>query len=227
MARLTGFVFQDEYLVRLAKLSDQELGRLVRALAVYHATGETQELAGRESIAYDFIKADIDRIDENYNTKCEKNRANVNNRYQPNDNKSEDVQPYTNVYERTQDKDKDKDIKEKPPKGGKKKSAERFTPPTLAEVEAYCQERGNSVNAQRWYDFYSAKGWKIGQNTMKDWRAAVRTWEQRDGRAGSAPAKKVTAQNYTQRQYTEEQLALVTNNPILKYLEEEDAKNCV
>ena len=62
MAKLTGFIFQDGYLEPLAKLSDQELGRLVRALAKYHMTGEEQELAGRESIAYDFIKADIDRI---------------------------------------------------------------------------------------------------------------------------------------------------------------------
>ena len=76
MARMTGFVFQDEYLERLAKLSDQELGRLVRALATYHATGEEQELAGRESIAYDFIKADIDRIDDHYEAKCETNRNN-------------------------------------------------------------------------------------------------------------------------------------------------------
>ena len=77
---MTGFIFQDEYLERLAKLSDQELGRLVRALAIYHATGEQQELAGRESIAYDFIKFDIDRIDEKYAAKCDTNR---NNRQRP------------------------------------------------------------------------------------------------------------------------------------------------
>jgi DnaD/phage-associated family protein len=77
---MTGFIFQDEYLERLAKLSDQELGRLVRALAIYHATGEQQELAGRESIAYDFIRVDIDRIDEKYAAKCDTNR---NNRQRP------------------------------------------------------------------------------------------------------------------------------------------------
>ena len=76
MARMTGFVFQDEYLERLAKLSDQEVGRLVRALAEYHATGKEQELAGREGVAFDFIKVDIDRIDQKYEARCETNKDN-------------------------------------------------------------------------------------------------------------------------------------------------------
>lgn len=70
MARMTGFVFQDKYLDRLAKLSDQEVGRLVRALATYHATGEEQELKGRECGYYDFIKGDIDEIEQAYQKKC-------------------------------------------------------------------------------------------------------------------------------------------------------------
>ena len=52
-----------------------------------------------------------------------------------------------------------------------------FTPPTLEEVAEYCKQRNNSVDPQKWYDFYSAKGWMIGKNKMKDWKAAVRTWE--------------------------------------------------
>ena len=52
-----------------------------------------------------------------------------------------------------------------------------FIPPTLEEVVSYCKERNNSVDPQKWYDFYSAKGWMIGKNKMKDWKAAVRTWE--------------------------------------------------
>ena len=55
-----------------------------------------------------------------------------------------------------------------------------FIPPTLEEVTSYCKERNNSVDPQKWYDFYAAKGWMIGKNKMKDWKAAVRTWERRD-----------------------------------------------
>ncbi|HIZ29832.1 MAG TPA: hypothetical protein H9813_01170, partial [Candidatus Fournierella merdipullorum] len=57
----------------------------------------------------------------------------------------------------------------------------RFIPPTVEEVKAYCQERRNDVDPQRFVDFYETKGWMVGKNKMKDWRAAVRTWEQRDG----------------------------------------------
>lgn len=56
----------------------------------------------------------------------------------------------------------------------------RFVRPTVAEVAAYCTERGNRVNAEAFVNFYDSKGWKIGKESMKDWRAAVRTWEMRD-----------------------------------------------
>ena len=53
----------------------------------------------------------------------------------------------------------------------------RFVPPSLEEVTAYCRERHNDVNPQKWHDFYSAKGWMVGRNKMQDWKAAIRTWE--------------------------------------------------
>lgn len=53
----------------------------------------------------------------------------------------------------------------------------RFEPPTLKQVEEYCQERDNSVDAERFIDFYESKGWMVGKNKMKDWKAAVRNWE--------------------------------------------------
>lgn len=59
-------------------------------------------------------------------------------------------------------------------------SSRRFTPPTVDEVAAYCRERGNAVDAQRFVDFYASKGWKVGSSGMKDWHAAVRNWERQD-----------------------------------------------
>ena len=59
--------------------------------------------------------------------------------------------------------------------GGRK----RFTIPTPEEVQAYCDERKNGISGQQFCDFYSSKGWKIGKEPMKDWKAAVRTWEMR------------------------------------------------
>jgi len=61
-----------------------------------------------------------------------------------------------------------------------------FVKPTLQEVEAYCTQRNNFVDAQRFLDFYESKGWMIGKNKMKDWKASVRTWERNSDRRNKA-----------------------------------------
>lgn len=60
--------------------------------------------------------------------------------------------------------------------------AKRFVKPTLSEIEQYCIERNNNVNAAQFYDYYESNGWKVGKNSMKDWKAAVRTWERSEYR---------------------------------------------
>ena len=92
--------------------------------------------------------------------------VNINPINDDNNTISEDV----NVSNNPQSKVKKSKVKES-------KGKNIFIPPTLEEVRAYCQERNNGVDPQKWYDFYSAKGWMIGKNKMKDWKAAVRTWE--------------------------------------------------
>lgn len=81
------------------------------------------------------------------------------------------------LRERYVEKEKDKEIEiEKEIEGGAG-GRSKFSPPTLEDVKAYCLERGNHVDAARFIDHYTANGWKVGKNSMKDWRAAVRTWE--------------------------------------------------
>lgn len=58
-----------------------------------------------------------------------------------------------------------------------KSSSQRFIVPSVEEIQAYCDERHNGIDAQNFYDFYASKGWMIGKNKMKDWKACVRTWE--------------------------------------------------
>jgi hypothetical protein len=69
-----------------------------------------------------------------------------------------------------------------------KKIYTRFVKPTLEEVTAYCLERGKGVDPQKWYDYYSANGWKVGKNPMRDWKAAVRTWERSGDNARHKPS---------------------------------------
>ena len=75
------------------------------------------------------------------------------------------------------------DEAEKPPKvkPSVPKPSQKFEKPTFAEVQEYCRQRGNNVDPQRFIDFYTANGWVQGRGKpIKDWRAAVRTWERSD-----------------------------------------------
>lgn len=60
---------------------------------------------------------------------------------------------------------------------GKDKNKRAFSPPSVDEVRAYCTERNNNVDPETFVDFYESKGWMVGKNKMKDWKAAVRNWE--------------------------------------------------
>lgn len=197
---MSGFICHDDYLQKTAKLTDEEVGRLFRALMHYHATGVVDEVDGRESIAFDFIREDIDRTEAAYKAKCEKNRNNrlsalANVRQQPSTFVNDCAQK---EKEKEKEKEKDKEIK----------PLKRFTPPTVEDVRAYCKERENSVDPQRFVDFYTAKGWRVGNQPMKDWKACVRTWEQRQTKPEQVQTKKVVAQQYSQRDYagTEESI---------------------
>ena len=58
-----------------------------------------------------------------------------------------------------------------------KQPQQKFKIPTIEEINLYCRERKNNVDAEKFHSYYSAIGWKVGKNQMKDWKAAVRTWE--------------------------------------------------
>ena len=81
------------------------------------------------------------------------------------------------------------------------KNRKRFTPPTVDEVRDYCRERNNNVDPERFVAFYASKGWRVGNQPMKDWKACVITWEKRD----REKAKTNPAGQYEQRDYTDVQ----------------------
>ena len=84
-----------------------------------------------------------------------------------------------------------------------KPSAPRFIKPTIEEVIAYCQERNNDVDPQKWFDYYVANGWKVGRNVMKDWKAAVRTWEKNGYSNGNGKPKRESAEEEIARRAAE------------------------
>lgn len=98
-----------------------------------------------------------------------------------------------------QEIDSDKDIN---------KSNSRFAPPTLEEVKAYCRSRNNQVDPEHFIDFYSSKGWMVGKNKMKDWKASVRTWEKSETKKTTPDKPKPNKFNqHPQREYSPADMA--------------------
>lgn len=188
-----------EWLDVTQDLTAEEKGNLIDAVVSY-ASGREYEhlLCGACKIAFRFLKGQVDRnaaiSDVRRQARQGKTQQAISN-----DNKTQ--QTATNLpKEKDKEKEKDKD------KDKKKEVAalRRFTPPTVDEVRAYCTERGNGVDPERFVDFYASKGWRVGNQPMRDWKAAVRTWEKSERHADSKKAQ-VPAQAYEQRSYANAQ----------------------
>lgn len=191
------------YAEKFKKLTDAQFGQLMRCVIEYQATGEAPEIDDTAvALSFDVIKYDLDANNEKYEATVEKRReAGAKGGKQKQANAKEEKQELANLANASKCKqnvanqaDNDNDnvndnvIKKKDiPKGISKEK--RFAPPTLEEVEAYCRERHNRVNAQHFINYYESNGWKVGRNPMKDWKACVRTWEQRETTHFSVPEK--------------------------------------
>ena len=105
-------------------------------------------------------------------------------KYSLNDSENDSLSDSQNAVETTGETTDIKRLKTKTKTKTDKKTTDvvqkKFVPPTVEEVRGYCLERNNGIDPQRFVDFYSAKGWMLGKNKMKEWRACVRTWERRE-----------------------------------------------
>lgn len=190
-------------------LLPEEKGNLIDAVIAYAAGLEYEHyLSGGCKIAFRFLKGQVDR---NNAISDQRSKAGSNKKEQTEakENKQEQTETKENKREQTESnlpKEKEKDKEKENNKENNKEKSGRFTPPTIEQVKEYCQERGNAVDPDRWFNYYSSNGWKVGKNPMKDWKAAVRTWEIND-KQDNRPAGKVVqvlpAQNYNQRSYNE------------------------
>lgn len=165
-----------DWIEQTAALSDAERGRLFIAILEYARSGLEPKLDGRESILFPVFQSVVDRDNEK-STVLAENGAKGGKNNKANLSKSK---PTNNIRHKTQDiRHNTQDTGHKT-EDGILARAMRFTPPTVGEVAEYCVERGNGVDPDRFVDFYASKGWKVGKEPMKDWKAAVRTWERRD-----------------------------------------------
>lgn len=121
------------------------------------------------------------RFRENHSFVTESNACITENVTDCNDNITENVTKDNESKNKSKNKNKSIEIEvEDIDFGETKPKTSRFIPPSLDEVKAYCLERNNDVDAQKFVDYYSSNGWKVGKNKMVDWKACVRTWERND-----------------------------------------------
>ena len=194
---MSGFICHDDYLSKTAKLTDEEVGRLFRALMKYHTTGEETEISGRESIAFDFIREDIDRTEQAYKAKCDKNRENRLSAIENNRQRSLTTVNVPAQKEKEKEKEEDKEKENK-------KDNKKFIPPSVDEVRAFCQERGNNIDPEYFIAYNENRNWTLSNGRkMKDWKLAVITWEKNNfSKPAQGAPRKVVAQQYSQRDYS-------------------------
>ena len=195
------FVLYTDYRQHTALLSVEEKAQLLDAIFAY-AAGEEVELTGMALMAFSFIKAQMDRDNAKYEEKCEKRKiagskgglakaSNAKQKVANVANASNAKQKVANVADTDTENDTDTDTVTDNDTvtdiNSEVKPRSVFKPPTLDEVKEYCWERNNGIDAQSFIDFYSSKGWMIGKNKMKDWKAAIRTWEQRNNKPTPTP----------------------------------------
>lgn len=167
-----------EYLEEMEDLSDAEFGRLCRSLLAYSMTGASPALSGNERFYFKRVKMQEDRFQASYDDLTEKRREAGRKGAEAKLSKAKHSQAKPSKTSNTKT---ETEIKTNTSPAIAGRSSTRFTPPTIEQVRAYCLERGNAVDPQRFVDYYSANGWIQGKGkAIKDWKAAVRLWEQRD-----------------------------------------------
>ena len=193
------------------ELSNENRGILLSAILDYSEHGIQPDFRGSLRIAWASIQPRLDRDDENDTHKSQQRRYAVYIRESKKDgvlplpyeqwlaSLPETSQPETsndtNRYPTTTTTTTatatstttatSTDCCYMPAAGKPPRQPQRLIPPTVEEVRAYAAQRGNSLDPEAFMDYYTANGWKVGRNPMKDWKAAVRTWARKEQAHGA------------------------------------------
>ena len=200
MGDKTSFVLHTSYATAVQRLSDEDAGALFKGLFAYVDSGTAPALSPLADMAFAFIRDMLDRDADKYARTCQR-RAEAGRRGGLASGETRSKQSQANEASASKSKQtKQKQANEadgvgvgegegdnispltpqgEPPAAGEGGKQKRFIPPTVDDVAAYCRERNNGIDPQAFVDHYAAGGWKRGNTPVKDWRACVRTWEQR------------------------------------------------
>lgn len=186
----SSFTFYLSFEKAISKLDDNNQLIVYRAISRYSLFGEIPQVDGFAAIAWELIKPILDksRIRSINGAKAKgKSKPNlVGNQNAVSKNGAKTKQKQSKNEAKTKrDRDRDRiNIEDKSSNNGADKST-RFVPPSLIDVQEYIQKNNYLVDASTFIDFYTSKGWMVGSNKMKDWKAAVRTWQRKQRNTGN------------------------------------------
>ena len=173
-------------------LSDEQAGQLIKAMCFYNKGEEYTPSDPTVTAMFSMVKEGMDHNSDHYDKVCQRRaeagKKGADKRWKDGKSHSENGKCHSEDGKtcKTLTESESVTLTETltetesvipPTEESKSRTRKRFRPPTVEEVEAYCFERNNKVDAERFVDFYASNGWRVGKNPMKDWRATVRTWE--------------------------------------------------
>ena len=171
------FTFYRSYYEAVKHLNKSDRAAVLMAICAYALDEELPSLSGTPAAIFALVKPTLDTSrkkaesgkrggEHEANGKQTASKTQANGKQNAREKENENEKEGENEIENEDDS---------PPP-----TPSQFIPPNVIEVRAYCNERKNHVDPQRFVDFYTSKGWMVGKTKMKDWRAAVRTWEKDD-----------------------------------------------
>lgn len=181
------FIFYRSFKESMSDLSDKDKLIMYEAISDYSLDLKEPKLTGFPKALFSLIRPILDANIQRWKNgrKGGAPIGNLNAKKQPrNDRKTTEKQPNKDVNKDKEYNIKNVNIEDKSSNNGADKST-RFVPPTLSEVQDYIQKNNYSVDASTFIDFYTSKGWMVGSNKMKDWKAAVRTWQRKYRNTGN------------------------------------------
>ena len=186
-------------------LTAAEKGRLFEAMLSYAMDGAETALEGNERFLWPVVRRTIDQEAAAYESKVAANREKGRKGAQARWNREADgsgqnshpdsmakdsrdgqEQEQEQYQEQKEDQYQEQEYVYEQPARPPVPPADTHIP-ERAEIERYCRERGNGIDAGYFYDYYAATGWQVGQNPVRDWRALVRAWEKRDAQRDTGP----------------------------------------
>ena len=185
-----GFVFLASYWEAIKELPDEDQLSAYRALCQYGLYGEEPaEMTPIAKAIFTLTKPNIDTCNNRYKAAVENGKKGGRPRKQPKKNQSENQtenqtenqsENQTVNQEEEYEKEEEYESEDEKDSIADKPHRTHFVRPSVEEVREYCQSRGNSIDPQRFVDHYNSNGWMVGRTKMKDWKAAVHTWERNE-----------------------------------------------